>query len=110
LGKRNKTDKKANKLLNSMGALHNQLDPGNRPIFEIRSSGSLHAGLIQPYALDFFKYVRYLHNPLALTESDELTGMDHLATTDVADLVGFSPNRALVLLNIQANAVTDFNI
>ena len=48
-----------------MGGLHNALDPNNKPVFEIRNSKQIHAGLITPYALDFYKYVKYLHNPAA---------------------------------------------
>jgi hypothetical protein len=95
------TDVKANELLGSVGALHNKLDPGNRPIFELRSSKRIHAGLIPAYALDFFKYIRYLHNPGALTETAFLTGM---AQADVIDLVGFTPNRPAVTANLQGQA------
>src|SRR3954447_24796784 len=96
-----RTDVKANELLGSMGALHNRLDPGNRPIFEIRSSKQIYAGLIPAYALDFFKYVRYLHNPHGLTETSFLTG---LTANDVAALVGFTPNRAAVVQNLQTQS------
>jgi Domain of unknown function (DUF4157) len=105
-GYENRTDRRANTLLASMGALHGALDPGNRPIFEIRSSREIFAALITPYALDFFKYVRFLHNPGALTESHELTG---LAVPDVAAVVGFNPNRALLLQQMQTNALNNFN-
>jgi hypothetical protein len=98
---KDQTDVKANEMLGSMGALHNKLDPGNRPIFEIRSSKQIHAGLIPAYALDFFKYVRYLHDPAALTETSFLTG---LTQQDILDLIGFTPNRPAVVGNLQSQS------
>jgi hypothetical protein len=99
-------DVKANELLGSFGARHNLLDPGNRPVFELRSSKQIYASLIRPYALDFFKYVRYLHNPGALTETRLLTS---LAANDLNDLIGFTPNRPVVAQNIDAQATGAFN-
>jgi hypothetical protein len=99
-------DVKANEVLGSMGARHNLLDPGNRPVFEIRSSKRIMAGLIPAYALDFFKYIRYLHNPAALTETAFLTGM---AVNDVADLVGFTPGRPAAVANLQHQSFASHN-
>ncbi|MCG8697529.1 MAG: DUF4157 domain-containing protein, partial [Bacteroidales bacterium] len=73
----NKTDLKANQLLDSMGQLGNRLDPGNRPIFEIRSSKSIFAGLMTPYALDFFNYVLFLHDQQNRAESNYFTNTSY---------------------------------
>lgn len=99
------TDIEANNFLGSMGALHNQVDPGNHAIFEIRNSKMLYAALITPYALDFFKYVLFLHTP-GLTESRELIGM---ADNDVVEMVQFAPNRAVLVQQMQQRAVNNFN-
>jgi hypothetical protein len=78
------TDLKAKELLGSFGALNRRMDPGNKPIFEIRSGKQILATLITPYAIDYFKYVQFLHDP-TLTESTRLA---NLSPNDRATLAG----------------------
>ena len=100
-GRPNPTDTRANQLLDSMGSLHGHLDPGNRPVFEIRNSSPLESPLIIPYALDYFQYVRHLHNP-ALTESNELT---QLSGEALASLLAYAPDREQLLYGFEYNAI-----
>lgn len=102
----NATDVTANRLLDSMGGQHALLDPGRRPVFEIRNSKPIMAGLIPAYALDYFKYVRHLHSPRARRESALLTGSP---VADAADMIGFSPNRPNVIRAMQRGSRDTFN-
>ena len=59
-----KEDKKAAKLLGSMGELGHRLDPGDRPVSELRGIKLIYAGLLRPFALDFFRNIAVLNQDI----------------------------------------------
>jgi hypothetical protein len=89
-----------------MGARHGLLDPGRRPVFEVRNSKPIWAGLIPAYALDFYKYIRYLHDPAGLTESSFLTS---LARRDVIELVSSSGLRPNIVDDLKQRSINTYN-
>ncbi len=86
-----------NKLLGSMGALQGKLDPGDRPVFEIRSSKKIYASLIVPYALDFFKYVISLNEPERRQIKISDTELHQMSEDDISEMITFGPNRSTML-------------